>query len=104
MDSRHRGHSTRTRLKQARKSRPNPTRSQRGSPLFGPLSGIAHRLTSIRAAAVTVGLALRAQNGDQDLEIAACIRAAVCDPLDEQLAQLTAIIDLLGGSSPARSS
>ncbi len=104
MDSRHRGHSTRTRLKQARKSRSTPTRSQRGSPFIGPLRAIARRLTSIRATAMTVGLALRAQNGDQDLEIAACIRAGVCDPLDDQFAQLTAIIELLGGSSPARSS
>lgn len=104
MDSRHRGHSTRTRPKKAHKSHSHPTRTERGNPLIGPLTGIARRLTSIRATAVTVGLALRAQNGDQDVDIAACIRAGVCDPLDDQVAQLTAIIQLLGGSSPVRAS
>jgi len=98
MDSRHRGHSTRTRPKQARKSRPDPTPNERGNSLIAPLTGIANRLTYIRATAVTVELALRAQNGDQDVDIAACMRAGVCDALDDQFTRLKAIIESLGGS------
>ena len=66
--------------------------------MIAPLTGIANRLTYIRATAVTVELALRAQNGDQDVDIAACMRAGVCDALDDQFTRLKAIIESLGGS------
>jgi hypothetical protein len=52
----------------------------------------------IRAAAVTVGLALRAQNADQDLDVADCLRVGVCDALDDQIAQLTEVIKTLNGT------
>ena len=83
---------------------PTRTQSERGNPLIVPLTGIASRLTYIRATAVTVELALRAQNGDQDVDIAACMRTGVCDALDGQYTQLVAIIESLGGSPPVRSS
>lgn len=100
MDSQHRGHSTRAHPKQTRKSRPDPTPIERGNSLIAPLTGIASRLTYIRAIAVTVELALRAQNGDQDVDIAACMRAGICDALDDQFTRLNIIIESLGGSPP----
>ena len=104
MDSRHRRNSTRTRITSARKSRLGSTRSERGNPLIGTLTGVAGRLTQIHATAVTVQLALRAQNGDQDRDIAACMRAGVCDALGDQFIELAAIIESLGGTPPVRSS
>ena len=104
MDSRHCENSTRARVRSARKSRPGSTRSERGNPLIGTLTGVAGRLTQIHATAVTVQLALRAQNGDQDRDIAACMRTGVCDALGDQFIELAAIIESLGGTPPVRSS
>jgi hypothetical protein len=98
MDSKRRENSIRSRTKPTRKSRLNSTRIGRGNPLLISLTAIAGRLAYIRATAVTVHLALRAQNGDQDVDIAACMRAGVCDALNDQHTQLGAIIASLGGT------
>ena len=103
MDSRHRSHSTPARAKQARRSRRDSRRIDLGKKLVDPITRVARRLTYVRATAVTAALALRAQNGDQDAEIADCMRTGVCDSLDDQVTQLMAIVESLGGTPMVRS-
>ena len=98
MDSRHRSHSTPTRSRRARRSRRNSRQIDVGKKLIDPITRVAQRLMHVRATAVTVALALREQNGDQDAEIADCMRAGVCDSLDDQVTQLMAIVESLGGA------
>jgi hypothetical protein len=98
MDSQDRENSIRSHAKPKRKTRLNSTPIERGDSLVISLTAIAGRLAYIRATAVTVQLALSAQNGDQDVDIAACIRAGVCDALNDQFTQLGAIIASLGGA------
>lgn len=98
MDSQHRENSIRSRTRPARKSPLNSTPIERGHPLVISLTTIAGRLACIRATAVTVQLALRAQNGDQDVDIATCLKTGVCDALNDQLTQLRAITASLGGT------
>lgn len=50
--------------------------------------------------AVTVQLALRAQNSDQDVDVADCLRVGVCDALEDQVTQLTAVLASLSGTIP----
>ena len=98
MDSQHRENSIRSRAKPAPNSRLNCTSIERGDSLVNSLMAIAGRLDGIRATAVTVQLALRAQNGDQDVDIATCMRTGVCDALNDQFTQLRAIIASLDGT------
>jgi len=92
MDSQHRENSTPSRTKPARKSRPRPTPIKRRDPLVTSLTAIACKLAHIRATAVTVQLALRAQNADQDVDIAMCMSAGVCDALNDQFTQIRTLI------------
>lgn len=100
MYSRRRYGSIHTHARQAHKSRPARTQSERGNPLIDPLTVLARRLTYVRGTAVTAELALRAQNSDQDTDVADCLRVGVCDPLDDQVTQLTDLIESLSKTSP----
>lgn len=64
------------------------------------LTILTRRLRAIYGTAVTTELALRQQAADEDLEIADCLRVGVCDPIDEQIHQLEAIIGNLQAASP----
>jgi hypothetical protein len=49
------------------------------------LTVVALRLRAIYGIAVTAERALRLQSGEQDPEIADCLRFGVCDPLADQI-------------------
>lgn len=70
---------------------------ERGSRAVGALAKIAMNMRLIQAAALTTAVALRAQRGDWDVEIAGCLRIAVCDPVDAQIRELQQVIRRLGG-------
>jgi hypothetical protein len=53
---------------------------------------IAHRLEVLYSTCVTVELALKGQNGDQDEDIARCLMRNVTEPLHDQTAALQAIV------------
>ena len=55
--------------------------------LFRELRLMALRLEVIYRTAVTVEMALRSQNADQDAEFADCLRHAVCEAIWEQSAK-----------------
>ena len=48
------------------------------------LTGLALKLKAIYGTALAVELALRKQNADQDIDLAECLRAGVCDVIAEQ--------------------
>lgn len=52
------------------------------------LTGVVPRLRAIYGAAITAERALRQQEGEQDPEIADCLRAGVCDPIADQIRAL----------------
>jgi hypothetical protein len=52
------------------------------------LSTLVRRLQTIYGIAVTAEAALRHQAADQDVEIADCLRAGVCDPVADQAREL----------------
>lgn len=64
------------------------------------LTILVRRLRAIYGTAVTAELALRQQAADEDPEIADCLRVGVCDPIDEQIQNLGAIIGNLQADSP----
>jgi hypothetical protein len=99
MDSKHRNNFIRSRANATRNPRPNSTSIERADSLVISLTAIAGKIACIRATAITVQLALRAQNGDQDVDIAMCMRDGVCDALNDQFTQLRSIIASLGGTS-----
>jgi hypothetical protein len=103
MDSRHRTHSTPTRARRARTSRRDLQKIDHRQKLIDPITRVARRLMYVRATAVTVELALRAQNGDQDADVADCMRAGICDSLDDQVTQLMAIVESLGETPTVQS-
>jgi hypothetical protein len=51
------------------------------------------RLQTIYGIAVTAEAALRHQAADQDVEIADCLRAGVCDPVADQARDLDAFVE-----------
>ena len=52
------------------------------------LTGVVPRLRAIYGAAITAERALRQLQGEQDPEIADCLRAGVCDPIADQIRAL----------------
>ncbi len=62
------------------------------------LTALSLRLRAIYATAVTAQLALRSQAAEQDLEIAAALRAGVCDALGERIRELGDIMLQCGES------
>lgn len=57
------------------------------------LSAFVRRLQTIYGIAVTAEAALRHQAADQDVEIADCLRAGVCDPVADQARDLDAFVE-----------
>ena len=81
------------RRKPARK--PPPTSRSRPyvpDELHRQLAQIGHWLEVLYATCVTVGLALKQQNGDEDEEIARCLMRNVADPLNDQAEVLEEIV------------
>ena len=68
--------------------------------LAAQLSEMALRLRAIVATTITSELALRKLNCEQDVEVADCLRAGVCDPLDAHVRQLKNVIEQIGGKLP----
>jgi len=94
MDSQQRANSTRR--SSDRSSKSPDSASEPPHELIGPLTEVALRLRFVYAASVTAALALRALNGEQDAEVADCLRMGVCDTLGQQVCQLKAILEGLG--------
>jgi len=59
------------------------------------------RLQSIVPVLSTAVLALRGQNAELDEDIARILARHACDPLDEEITQLEALIDSLGFGDPS---
>jgi hypothetical protein len=84
--------SPRPRRKPARK--PSTSKSgPRGRDLHDPLADITRRLEVISAFAVIAEVALRAQNCEQDAEIALCLRHGVVDALTAQIERMSRLCD-----------
>lgn len=84
-------------LTQSASLRPRRRRRVNGSPAtplslrleqWRQLTGVVPRLRAIYGAAITAERALRQQQGEQDPEIADCLRACVCDPIADQIRAL----------------
>ena len=60
---------------------------------LGHLSALVRRLQIIYGIAVTAEAALRHQAADQDVEVADCLRAGVCDPVADQARDLEAFVE-----------
>ena len=56
------------------------------------LSLVIPRLRAIYGTAVTAELALRQEAAEQNLEVADCLRAGVCDPIADQIRALEEVI------------
>jgi hypothetical protein len=57
------------------------------------LTLLVPRLRAIYGAAITAELALRQQAAGQNLEVADCLRAGVCDPIADQIRALEEAIE-----------
>lgn len=64
------------------------------------LSAFVRRLQTIYGIAVTAEAALRHQAADQDVEIADCLRAGVCDPVADQARDLEVFVEHCGAKAP----
>jgi hypothetical protein len=91
--------SPRPRRKPARK--PSTSKSgSRGRDLYDPLTDITRRLEVISAVAVTTEVALRAQNCEQDADIALCLRHGVVDALTTQIERMSWLSESVRGNAP----
>lgn len=59
-----------------------------GADQFRQLSLVMCRLRAIYGTTITAELALRQQAGEQNSEVADCLRAGVCDPIAQQIRAL----------------
>lgn len=64
------------------------------------LSALVRRLQTIYGIAVTAEAALRHQAADQDVEIADCLRAGICDPVADQARDLEAFVEHCRAKAP----
>ena len=68
------------------------------------LTGVVPRLRAIYGTAVTAERALRQQEGEQDPEIADCLRVGVCDPIADQIRALQEVTEHRKDREPATES
>jgi len=61
---------------------------------------LALRLKAIYGTALAVEFALRHQDADQDVELAECLRAGVCNPIGEQAEAVRLIVEQFGSYLP----
>jgi hypothetical protein len=64
------------------------------------LSALVRRLQTIYGIAVTAEAALRHQAAEQDVEIADCLRAGICDPVADQARDLEAFVEHCRAKAP----
>lgn len=64
------------------------------------LSALVRRLQIIYGIAVTAESALRHQAAEQDVEVADCLRAGVCDPVADQARDLEAFLERCSAQAP----
>jgi hypothetical protein len=64
------------------------------------LSALVRRLHTIYGIAVTAEAALRHQAADQDVEIADCLRAGVCDPVADHARDLEVLVEQCRANAP----
>jgi hypothetical protein len=76
------------------RSKPKPTPRRAPHPVeeLRALGQMARRLEVLYSTCVTVELALKGQNGEQDEEIARCLMRNVTEPLSEHAEALQAIV------------
>ena len=103
-------HSTRSRTKTAAGTktgnRSNSNRRKGGryrtvdSQVASELVCLAANLRFIFGSALTVELALRKQNAEQDTDLAYCLRSGVVDPAAAQMERAESLVKRLGGQLP----
>ena len=85
-----------------RRSAPGATACESTAPeLTAALRSVALQLGLLYATCVTVRLALKAQNAEQDAEMARCLMGHVAEPLSVQMEVLHAIVKGLERGSTA---
>jgi hypothetical protein len=57
-------------------------------------------LKVIYGTALSVELALRKQDAEQDVDIAECLRAGVCNPISDQVESMRSIVEKFGAGLP----
>lgn len=73
---------------------------KQGEELHCQLTWLALRLKTIYGTALAVELALRKQNAEQDVDLAECLRAGVCDFIADQAGRVRTIVNGLGEEIP----
>jgi hypothetical protein len=61
---------------------------------------VALRLKVIYGTALSVELALRKQDAEQDVDIAECLRSGVCNPIAEQADNMRSLAEKFGAQLP----
>ncbi len=74
--------------------------AEQASDLLRGLVMVALRLKVIYGTALSVELALRKQDAEQDVDIAECLRAGVCNPVAEQAESMRSIVERFGAQLP----
>jgi hypothetical protein len=71
--------------------------AEQASDVLRGLVMVALRLKVIYGTALSVELALRKQDAEQDVDIAECLRAGVCNPIADQAESMRSIVEKFGG-------
>lgn len=74
--------------------------AEQASDVLRGLVMVALRLKVIYGTALAVELALRKQDAEQDVDIAKCLRAGVCNPIAEQADNMRSIVERFGAQLP----
>ena len=74
--------------------------AEHASDVMRDLVMVALRLKGIYGTALSVELALRKQDAEQDVDIAECLRAGVCNPIADQAESMRSIVEKFGADLP----
>jgi hypothetical protein len=84
-----------------RNARVSVKRTSTSSALADDLAAIAFRLKIVYGTTLATEFALRKQDAEQDVDLALCLRANVCEPIALLREQIQLIVKRLGGDVPA---
>lgn len=74
--------------------------TEQASDVVRGLVMVALRFKVIYGTALSVELALRKQDAEQDVDIAECLRAGVCNPISDQAECMRSIVEKFGAALP----
>jgi hypothetical protein len=83
-----------------RNARVPVNRARTGSTLADDLAAIAFRLQVVYGTTLATEFALRKQDAEQDVDLALCLRANVCEPIALLREQVQLIVKRLEGEDP----